>query len=205
MTRAVVFDLWDTVATWPHGDPTHDELIAAVGLEPAEWAAMDHRRRRWTEPFQDYLDSLGLDAEAAAHALELRTGMTRRSLVPIDGAVPLLDELRARGLRLGLISNCSSEVAELWDESPFGGRFDAVVLSAKEGVHKPDPRIYRRALERLGVEAGEAIFVGDGEAGELPGAEAVGMRAVQVNGRNAWHGERIASLGELRDLLEPAE
>jgi HAD superfamily hydrolase (TIGR01509 family) len=201
VTRAVVFDLWDTVAAWPHGDPTHERLIAAVGLAPAEWAAGDHRDRRWTGPLPDYLDWLGVHADAAAHALELRTEMTRRSLVPIDGALPLLEELRERGLKLGLISNCSSEVGELWEDSPFAGRFDAVILSADVGISKPDPRIFRLALERLGVEAGEAIFVGDGEAGELPGAEAVGMRAVQVGDRDGWHGERIAGLGDLRDLL----
>jgi putative hydrolase of the HAD superfamily len=127
--------------------------------------------------------------------------MTRRSLVPVDGALSLLADLRARGLRLGLISNCSSEVGELWEESAFASRFDVVVLSAIEGVQKPDARIFRLALERLGVEAGETIFVGDGEAGELPGAAAVGMRAVLLGARDDWNGERIATLEELRALL----
>jgi putative hydrolase of the HAD superfamily len=201
VTRAVVFDLWDTVAAWPHGDPTHAELVDAVGLTPEEWAAVDQRDRRWTESFQDYLDRLGIEPSAAARALELRTAMTRRALVPVDGAVPLLHELRGRGIRLGLISNCSSEVAELWGESPFAGTFDTVLLSANEGICKPDARIYHLALERLGVEPGAAIFVGDGDAGELPGAEAVGMRAVQLGDRDGWQGERIATLGELRELL----
>jgi putative hydrolase of the HAD superfamily len=201
VTRAVVFDLWDTVAAWPHDDPTLVELVAACGLTPAGWAAADQRDRRWTGSFQRYLDSLGLDAGAAARARELRAEMTRRVLFPVDGAVSLLGELRGRGLRLGLISNCSSEVGELWDESPFAGLFDVVVLSASEGLCKPDARIYRLALERLGVEAGEAIFVGDGESGELPGAEAVGMRAVQVGGRDGWHGEKIDSLAELSALV----
>jgi len=201
LTRAVVFDLWDTVAAWPHSDPAHAELVESVGLTPEEWAAVDQRDRRWTAPFADYLDGLDIDAGAAARAVALRTEMTRRALVPIDGVLDLLDELRARGLRLGLISNCSSEVAELWDESAFAGRFDAVVLSASEGVCKPDARIYELALGRLGVEPGDAVFVGDGDAGELPGAEAVGMRAVQLGDRKGWHGERIATLAELRDLL----
>jgi putative hydrolase of the HAD superfamily len=201
VTRAVVFDLWDTVAAWPHGDPAHAELVEVVGLTPEEWAAAEQRDRRWTEPFQDYLDRLGIGSSAAARALELRTKTTRRALVPVDGAVPLLDELRGRGLRLGLISNCSSEVAEVWEESPFAGAFDAVLLSASEGLCKPDARIYRLALERLGVEAGDTIFVGDGDAGELPGAEAVGMRAVQLGDRDGWRGEKIVTFGELRRLL----
>ncbi len=201
MTRAVVFDLWDTVAGWPHGDSTHAQVIEAVGLTPAEWATTDQRDRRWTNSFESYLAFLGLDADRSARVLELRTELTRRSLVPAAGALSLLDELRARGLRLGLISNCSSEVADVWEDSPFAGRFDVVVLSASEGVCKPDPRIYRLALKRLGVEAGEAIFVGDGDAGELPGAEAVGMRAVQLGDSDGWQGEKIATLAELLALL----
>lgn len=201
MTRAVVFDLWDTVAAWPHGDPAHAELVDAVGLTPAGWAEPDQRDRRWTGSFQDYLHSLGLDRAAAARALELRTDTTRRALFPVDGALDVLEELRARGLRLGLISNCSSEVGDVWEASSFAGRFDTVILSATEGVAKPDTRIYRLALERLGVEPGEAIFVGDGESEELPGAEAIGMRAVQLGDRAGWRGEKIATLGELLALL----
>jgi putative hydrolase of the HAD superfamily len=201
VTRAVVFDLWDTLAAWPRDDPAHAELVAAVGLTPAQWAAADQRDRRWTCRFRDYLDWLGVDAAAAAYALEARTEMTRRSLVPLDGVLSLLDRLRARGLRLGLISNCSSEVGDLWDESRFAGRFDAVLLSANEGLCKPDARIYRLALERLGVGADAAVFVGDGDAGELPGAAAVGMRAVQLGSRDGWQGERIAALAELPSLL----
>lgn len=199
MTRAVVFDLWETLAAWPREDMT--PLLDAVGLTRDEWASVDHRDRRWTGSFQSYLDSLELDAGAAARALDVRTVMTRGSLVPVEGALPLLDALRERGLRLGLVSNCSSEVGELWDESPFAGRFDAVVLSAIEGVCKPDAGIYQLALERLGVDATDAIFVGDGDSGELPGAAAVGMRAVQLGGRDGWQGERIGSLGEVLGLL----
>jgi putative hydrolase of the HAD superfamily len=201
VTRAVVFDLWDTVATWPRGDSAHAELVEAVGLTPEEWAALEQCDRRWTVAFAEYLDWLGVEPDSAARAVELRTEMTRRALVPAEGVLELLAELRARSLRLGLISNCSSEVGELWEESPFAGAFDAVLVSAKEGVAKPDPRIYRLALERLGVAAHEAIFVGDGDAGELPGAEGVGMRAVQLGDRDGWQGERIATLGELRGLL----
>jgi len=199
VTRAAVFDLWDTLAAWPHEDMT--PLLHAVGLGPDEWASPDHRDRRWTGAFRGYLDWLGLDPRAAARAGEIRTETTRRALVPVDGALSVLDELRGRGLRLGLVSNCSSEVGELWDESPFGGRFDAVVLSADVAMCKPDPRIYRLALERLGVVPRDAVFVGDGDSDELAGAEGVGMKAIQLGSRAGWHGRRIDSLGELPALV----
>ena len=197
--KAVVFDLWDTLAAWPHEDMA--PLFQAVSLSPEEWVAADHRDLRWTGSFQSYLDSLAIDSEAAALAFEIRREMTRRSLVPTEGAVEVLDELRAAGLRLGLISNCSSEVGDLWDDSPFAGRFDAVVLSADVGMKKPDPRIFRLTLDRLGVEPADAIFVGDGESGELPGAEAVGIRAIQLGDRDGWGGKRISELRELLELV----
>jgi len=68
-------------------------------------------------------------------------------------------------------------------------------------LRKPDPRIYQLALEQLGVDPGEAIFVGDGANDELAGADRVGMRAVQVWKRDDWSGERIDSFEELLDLL----
>jgi HAD superfamily hydrolase (TIGR01509 family) len=197
--KAVVFDLWDTLAAWPHEDMA--PLFEAVSLSPEAWAAPDHRDLRWTGPFQTYLDSLAIGSEAAASAFEIRREMTRRALVPTEGAVDVLDELRAAGLGLGLISNCSSEVGGLWDDSPFAGRFDAVVLSADVGMAKPDPRIFRLTLDRLGVEPTDAIFVGDGESGELPGAEAVGIRAIQLGDRDGWGGERISELRELLELV----
>jgi putative hydrolase of the HAD superfamily len=199
VTRAVVFDLWETLATWPHEDM--GPLFAAVGLTPDEWTAPEHVERRWTGPFAGYLEWVGLDPEAAARAGELRRAMTRKALVPVDGAPAVLRELRSRGLRLGLISNCSGDVSELWEESPFGGVFDAGVLSAEAGICKPDERIYRLALERLGVEPSESIFVGDGHSSELPGAEAVGMRAIQIGSYHSWSGVRIEDLRELLELV----
>lgn len=199
MTRAVVFDLWETLAAWPHDDM--GPLFGAVGLTEDEWRSPEHVALRWTAPFADYLEWVGLDPDAAARAHELRLGMTRRALLPIDGALEAITDLRARGVRLGLISNCSGDVVELWEESPFGGLFDAVVLSASVGICKPDERIYRIALDRLGVEADEALFVGDGHSDELAGAEAVGMRAVQVGSFHPWRGERIEDLRAVPGLL----
>ena len=198
-TQAVVFDLWETLATWPHEDMA--PLLAAVGLTQDEWRSPEHVGRRWTGPFDGYLDWLGLDATAARRAGELRRRMTRQALVPVEGASATLAELRRRGFRLGLISNCSGDVCEVWEESPFSGAFDTVVLSADVGVCKPDERIYRIALDRLGVEAGASLFVGDGHSGELPGATAVGMRAIQIGSYHPWDGERVSELCEVLDLV----
>jgi putative hydrolase of the HAD superfamily len=199
VTRAVVFDLWDTVAAWaPDG---MSPVLESLGMTTDEWGSQEHVQRRWTRSLREFLESVSSDERSVNRALELRMELTRRALVPADGAEDLLVELRARGLRLGLISNCSGDVCDLWEESPFADLFDAVVLSADVGMCKPDPRIYTVALERLDADASETIFVGDGHSDELAGAEAVGMRAVLLGSGVEWAGERIERLGDLLALL----
>jgi putative hydrolase of the HAD superfamily len=142
--------------------------------------------------------------------LEWRLDWTRRSLVPRPGAVPTIEALRADSHRVGLITVCSQEVADLWDVTPFGGLFDATVFSCTEGLSKPDPRIYELACERLGVEASDCLFVGDGANDELPGAERVGMTALQLRAPGepltsdgeAWTGPHIEHLSEVLELTK---
>ena len=74
---------------------------------------------------------------------------------------------------------------------------------------KPDPRIYRLACERLGVQPSGCLYIGDGSSGELTGASTVGMDAVLIrapddteNGdREDWQGARISSVNEVFDLI----
>jgi epoxide hydrolase-like predicted phosphatase len=81
-------------------------------------------------------------------------------------------------IKTGLISNAWTNARQIFTEVyPIADVFDAIVISAEEGVMKPDPRIYRAALERLGVQAREAVFIDDVLV-NVQGAEAVGMRGV---------------------------
>jgi putative hydrolase of the HAD superfamily len=95
----------------------------------------------------------------------------------------LLEALRARGLKLGLVSNTASP---LWLLEPvlerqgLVERMDAIVLSAEVGKRKPHPAIFERALDELGVEAGDALFVGDRVEADVLGASRVGMATVQA-------------------------
>ena len=176
----MIFDLWDTLALWP--------LDAFDDVKRAMARHIDDFDRVWdttyadrqTGPLRDYFRTLGLDEETAAEVLRLRSGFTRAALVPHDGAIETLEELGRRGFKRGLISVCSSDVEELWDETLFAPHLDAVVLSCAVGLSKPDPRIYELACERLGVEPEECLFVGDGANDELAGAERVGMKSVCI-------------------------
>jgi putative hydrolase of the HAD superfamily len=122
--------------------------------------------------------------------------------------VSTLEELRRRGHKLGLITVCSTEVVELWESTPFSGLFDSMVFSAEVGISKPDPRIYELCCEQLDVEASDCLFVGDGANHELPGAEKVGMTALQLRAPGEgltepgkeWQGRSVERLAEVLEL-----
>ena len=143
--------------------------------------------------------------------LELRRSFAREVLSrPREVVVQTLRELRTRGLRTGLITVCSEDAVDVWPETPFAGLFNAEVFSCSCGYRKPDPRIYRIALEGLGVDPAEALFVGDGANDELAGAERVGMRAVLIHRPGLepawpevrdWSGPRITAIPDVLDLV----
>jgi putative hydrolase of the HAD superfamily len=141
--------------------------------------------------------------------LAMRVERVKRLLVPRDDVLPTLDELRRRGHLLGMISVCTDDVPQVWDETPLGREFDATVFSCEVGVSKPDPRIYEIACERLGVEPDDCLFVGDGANDELPGAERAGMTAIQLRAPGedltpdgeAWAGPTIERLSDLLELV----
>jgi putative hydrolase of the HAD superfamily len=209
--RAVIFDLWNTIAEWPHERwaEVRPRVAERFGLSPEEFDSRwygELATMRETRPFADVLALFDLSPEVAEEVVSMRREVTRQGLVPVPGALETIGALRERGLRTGLITVCSEDVALLWPETAFHGLFDAEVFSATCGLRKPDPRIYRLALDGLGVEAEEAVFVGDGANDELAGAERVGMRAVGVESPGGelpddWAGPRIRELPELLELL----
>ena len=213
--RAVIFDLWNTIAEWPHDRwaEVRPRVAERLGLTPEEfdtrwYGELAHLRE--TGPIADVLARFDLSPDAAEDVLALRGDVTRQGLVPVPGAAETIAELRDRGLRTGLITVCSEDVPRIWPETLFHGLFDAEVFSSSVGLRKPDPRIYALALDELEVPASEAMFVGDGANDELAGAERVGMTSVMLEvppeklpgeEQPEWDGLRIRSLPELLELV----
>ena len=92
--------------------------------------------------------------------------------------IEMLSALRQTGCRIGLISNCSHDEIAAWDASELPAQVDAPVFSCVEGLIKPDPAIYQLTCDRLEVDTGAAVFVGDGGSDELRGADAAGLKPV---------------------------
>jgi putative hydrolase of the HAD superfamily len=121
-------------------------------------------------------------------------------------ALQTLSSIRAAGLKLGLIANGSvpMQTGKLRCLA-LEPAFDTVLISDAEGVTKPDPEIFRRALERLGTNAADAVFVGDHPDVDVSGARAAGMKAVWRRDRRVSRTVEadaiIEELGELLPLL----
>ena len=106
--------------------------------------------------------------------------LTRRTalLGPPASTLATLAALRARGVRLGVLSNTHALELRVWDRSPLASLVDVVALSHEIGACKPAPAAYAHVLGRLGVPAALAAYVGDGSNDELAGARAAGFGLV---------------------------
>jgi HAD superfamily hydrolase (TIGR01509 family) len=114
-----------------------------------------------------------LDAALSAALYEVML----ETWVPYDDALPVLRALRARGLKLALISNVGLDVRSVLGRAGMGELFDAVILSFEVGAVKPHPPIFQRALDVLGVPAARALMVGD-NAHDDAGAARLGIRTL---------------------------
>lgn len=114
-------------------------------------------------------------------------------------AVPALAGLRDRGLRLIAVSNWDCSLPRVLEGCGIDGLLDGTVTSARAGARKPNPAIFTAALELAGVEADEALHVGDTREEDVVGARAAGIRPLLID----RHGSRgdISSLEEIDQHL----
>jgi putative hydrolase of the HAD superfamily len=219
MLRGVVFDLWNTLAIWPEEGSADfrrswaERIGVPVERLDEHWYADSVYARRESGPIRDAMEALYLELGVEADVEDVlgwRLELTRNALVPVEGAVATLAELRRRGLRTGLISNCTEEVALVWGETPFASLFDVAVFSATAECMKPAREIYELALTELGISGDESLFVGDGANDELRGARDVGMTPVLVELDGAgppwpsvrdWSGLRVTAIPEVLALV----
>lgn len=124
---------------------------------------------------------------------------------PPAGLTEAFARARAAGLRLGVISNSEGRLQSVFERIGLLPWFEIVVDSHLEGVAKPDPAIFRIALERMQVAPEEAIYAGDLPEVDLVGATNAGMHAVIVDAFDSYHARpelpRVASVAALIDQL----
>lgn len=226
---AVLFDLFDTLCHLDEAEYREGKRRSAriLDLEPNRyfdaWLALQEPSQRGDlrtarDRIREVCRSLGRvpgpeQLEAAARQEE---EVLRRCASLHPDVVPTLDRLRAfPGLRMALVSNATRSARPLLGPLGLQAYFPVAVFSCEVGSVKPEPAIYRSACRRLSLAPPECLFVGDGNARELDGARAVGMRAVRIERPAAMAPYRLdpsrswdfslSDLRQLPDLLRPRQ
>ncbi|MFE3097682.1 HAD family hydrolase [Streptomyces sp. NPDC059248] len=201
--EAVVLDFYGTlVRLVPPLPPSHDSVLRRRGLHEAadrwgdQWSTgpgdgEDHREHSRSESAYrawevDRLRRRALDrgvpAELAAEvAAELDTATKTLTLERYPDAVAPLAALRERGVRIVICSNWYWDLDRAVADTGLGQVVDAFVASARAGARKPNPLIYRAALDACGTPPGRTLFVGDMWEPDVVGPLAQGMRAVHLH------------------------
>jgi putative hydrolase of the HAD superfamily len=157
----------------------------------------------WIGMYSLLCRELGIADEAERLAMRVyqEFGDPRRWRV-YDDVLPALGRLRARGLKLGVISNWDRRLETLLVGLGLGEALDLIISSAVEGLHKPDPRIFALASQRMGIDPRQAVHVGDHHYADILGATAAGMRAVLIDRHGAdVTGRAITTLDGLEASL----
>ncbi|HVO18827.1 MAG TPA: HAD family phosphatase [Anaeromyxobacter sp.] len=189
--RALLLDLGEVlVLPQPPDLVRRMAEVAAAPLAAFTAAYWAHRpaydfhgshRRFWGQVLDECRSSLGGAAREAATG-ELLELDIRSWTVYREEVWKIAADFRARGGKLAVLSNGVTEILDrVRAQRRLDRTFDAVVVSCEVGCLKPDPAIFRIALERLGVEAEDSLFVDD-RAVNVAGAEAIGMHALHFVG-----------------------
>jgi putative hydrolase of the HAD superfamily len=203
---AVLFDWGDTLMRFAYDEALveagHRAGLAALGREdlPEVERVAAHFRERyepffWTPGTVEELEYPGLvrqllgdfgievDDEELTRFLEAEHAAWDPARQLAAHTHALLESLRARGLKLGLVSNAFDPgwlLQRDLEQMGLAKRLDFAVFSSEVGKRKPHPAIFERALEALGVAAAETVFVGDRLYEDVRGAGELGMTTVQA-------------------------
>ncbi|MDQ4108104.1 MAG: HAD-IA family hydrolase, partial [Actinomycetota bacterium] len=188
---AVLFDLYDTIAR-THWGQLSERITAELGIEKRDLfrAYEVTRAARGVGTYGSVegdmtaiVEAVGVDPDPGL--IQRLLGMEREfSLTGVElweDSLPVVRELRGRGTKTALISNCSHSTRPIVDRLGIDEEFDEILLSFEVGMHKPDAGIYREALRRLGDVAPErAVFVDD-QPVYCDGAAALGIQTYLID------------------------
>jgi putative hydrolase of the HAD superfamily len=207
MIRAVFFDLYYTLVRY---EPPQEELetqalkefginvspdvfrrplVAAnefiyqeIAHRPLSQRSREETMALYSRYQEIVLTEAGLKAEPKlVLGLLGRMQQFKMKLVLFDDVAPSLSELKKRGQLLGLISNVERDMTATLNELGLASQLDVVVTSQDTGFTKPQPGIFRAALERAKVEPDEAIYVGDQYQVDVVGARGTGMKGILLD------------------------
>jgi len=177
----------------------YDDAREAAALNLKRHPELLHDDTIWHRFTAEIFVGMGGPEEIASEcATEIEQGWeVSENFELFEDALPVLDELRGAGLRLGLVSNGIRDLSEFVVHHRLD--VDALVGSRAHGFVKPHPTIFEAALQQLGVAAAEAAMVGDSIEEDVEGARALGMRAILLD-RESRHPDVEERLTDLYGL-----
>ena len=225
--KAVIFDLFGTLVPSISLEEHENAMrqMAAVLSIPSEelsvlWIDTSYQREIGEFPnkeanFEYICNKLKVpvDSIQIKAATQISTAITKQLMKPRVGAIEVVTRIKSEGYKTGLITNCTSDVPNIWENTLLAPLIDAPLFSCVVGIAKPDPNIYRLIVEELQVEPRSCLYLGDGSGNELEGALHVGMQPVLIRvpdkesnnpyriASEDWDGPTISSLKEVFELL----
>ncbi len=186
------------------------ELSALAGIPEASWQdeygqispLLSDGRMSKAEAFGTILRARGREprAELVREMVKADQELLLANTRLFDDAIPFLESLRARGVKVAIVSNCTENTRPMLVSLGVDALADTLVLSCEVGAAKPRAEIFRYALGRLGVTADAAVFVDD-QAGYCAGGVAVGINTVQIV-RGELDGRAPTGMTVVRSLPE---
>ena len=191
MIKVVIFDMYETLITLYNSELYKGKQIAAdMGIpEPVFreiWDKSDDDRTLGTTSFEDVITEIlnvnGIyDKDLFEKIVRKRYSCTAEAFCHKDpDIIPMLVGLKSKGIKVGLITNCYFEERDAIRNCDMYEFFDVLCMSCEIGIKKPDLKVYELCAEKLGVNADECLYVGDGGSNELQAAKEAGMKPLQA-------------------------
>ena len=191
MYKAVIFDMYETLITLFNSRLYKGRQIAAEMNIPEVvfrkiWDPSDDARTLGDMTFEEVISDIMcenniFDSELYARIIHNRYTVSSEVFShKHPDIIPMLEALKEKGIKTGLITNCYFEEKEAIVNSDLYSLFDAVCMSCDVKLKKPDIRIYELCAEKLNVRPEECLYVGDGGSHELEAAKNAGMKPLQA-------------------------
>jgi putative hydrolase of the HAD superfamily len=180
-----------------------DRFKQAADTNELWTTSKENSRRFWHDVYTIFFADLGISDPDLIDTV-YREFTNPANYAMFDDVLPVLDKLRGSGLKLGVVSNFEIWLGRLLDDLGLAPFFAVRVISAVEGLEKPDPRIFRLAMDRARVAPEVSVYVGDDPVFDIEPAAALGMFPVLIDRRERFpdtDGARIVSMEELPALL----
>ncbi|MBM7583950.1 putative hydrolase of the HAD superfamily [Bacillus pakistanensis] len=217
MIKAVIFDLDGTLLNRDDSvkmfiQNQYDRLTKLVGHIPKEkyvrrFIELDNRGYVWKDKvYQQIVNEFEITDITWEELLQDYISQFKNNCISFPNLISMLEGLRANNLVLGVITNGKGQF-QMDNIKALGIEefFETILVSEWEGIKKPDPQIFKRALDQLNVSSNESIFVGDHPDNDVKAAQNVGMKGIWKKDYQ-WNNVKadfiVDDLGELPLIIE---